>query len=271
MKDKITKGVLFRLGVFFLAGLGVLMIIGVFVFTNESLHPDMSQRFLAPSREYPFGTDHLGRCIFSRIAEGGLLTLQVSTLSLAGTVFIGVPLVDQCLCRRKIDTVIMRIVDGFAILPDFILAIVIAGLLGPSLQNVLIAIVAVKWVQYARLTRGTILSEKQKEYILSARSIGCRHVRVLWKHLLPAVVPQTITLASLDMGKIILIIASLSYLGLGAQPPIPEWGAMLNDARPYFQTEPLLMIIPGTMIFLTVLSFNLIGDGLRESLKINSL
>ncbi|WP_100401038.1 nickel transporter permease [Bacillus sp. FJAT-44742] len=272
MIHKVSKEKLFCFGIVLLLGFGVISLIGSYGLQNESIHPNMAERLLPPSLQYPLGTDHLGRCIFSRIAEGGLLTLQVSSFSLLVTLLIGVPLgVLSGYFGGKIDTIIMRIVDGFAAFPDFILAIVIAGLLGPSLQNVLIAIVAVKWINYARVTRSITIAEKEKEYILSAVSIGCTNRRIIWKHLFPTVLPHTLTIASLDMGKIILIIASLSYLGLGAQPPIPEWGAMLNDSRAFFQTHPFLMIIPGVMILLTVLSFNLIGEGLREVLNVKKV
>ncbi|WP_018922735.1 nickel transporter permease [Salsuginibacillus kocurii] len=271
MINKLKKDKLCWTGVIILLGISAVSLIGLLGFDNESLHPNMGERLLPPSAQHPFGTDHLGRCIFSRIVEGGKLTLQVSTISLMATIAIGLPLgLIGAYFGGKLDALIMRVVDGVASFPDFILAIVIAGMLGPSLHNVVLAIVIVKWIQYARLARGTILPEKQKEYIIAAKSMGCRNGRILCKHLLPVVLPQTLTMASVDMGKIILIIASLSYLGLGAQPPTPEWGAMLNDAAPYFQTEPLLMLIPGLMILLTVLSFNFIGDAIRESFNVRA-
>jgi peptide/nickel transport system permease protein len=162
----------------------------------------------------------------------------------------------------------MRIADGLLALPEFILAIAIAGFLGPSLTNLMISVVLVKWISYTRVVRGIILSEREKEYVLAAKVGGSPTWKIISRHLLPQIISPVLVLAALDIGKVILIISSLSYLGLGAQPPAPEWGAMLNDGRPYFQTFPHLMIYPGIAIFIVVLSCNLIGEGLRDKLDV---
>jgi peptide/nickel transport system permease protein len=158
----------------------------------------------------------------------------------------------------------MRIADGFLAFPDTIVAIVLSGLLGPGIGNLVLAIVLVKWVSYARLVRSTVLSESQKDYVLVAKINGLSSFKIMRKHLFPHIVGNVLVLASLDLGKIILLISSLSYIGLGAQPPTPEWGAMLNDSRPYFESKPELMIYPGLAIVAVVLLTNMLGDYLRD-------
>jgi peptide/nickel transport system permease protein len=150
--------------------------------------------------------------------------------------------------------------------PSLVLALAIAGMLGPSMASVLIGVVAVQWVSYARLVRGMVLSARSQPYVESSIALGARSRRVMFNEILPNVVPPVVVLATLEMGGLLLSISSLSFLGLGAQPPTPEWGTMLNQARPFFQSHPYLMILPGVAITLTVLAFNLLGDGLRDAL-----
>jgi peptide/nickel transport system permease protein len=202
---------------------------------------------------------------------GSQTTLGITALVVATVILICIPLgLLSGYIGGRFDTVTMRMIDGFIAIPEFILAIAIAGFLGPSLTNVMLAIVLIKWMSYVRVVRGIILSEREKEFVLAAKIGGCSTWKLLGRHLLPQIVSPVLVLAALDVGKVILIISSLSYLGLGAQPPAPEWGAMLNDGRPYFQTAPELMIYPGLAIMLVVLACNLIGDGLRDVLDVKS-
>jgi len=256
-----------RVGVTLLTFMILLVIFGSVLVPNDPAEVNLAKRLLPPSQDYPLGTDHFGRCIFSRIVAGAKTTLGMGSVTILAALCIGVPIgLIAGYIGGKIDTFFMRIIDGVIALPDFILAIAIAGFLGPSLINVVLAIVLVKWVVYARTVRGIVLSEKKKEYILAARIGGCSTWTIVKKHLFPHVVPHILVLATLDIGKVILFISSLSYLGLGAQPPTPEWGAMLNDSRSYFQFAPSLIIYPGLALMTAVLSFNLLGDGLREVL-----
>jgi peptide/nickel transport system permease protein len=160
----------------------------------------------------------------------------------------------------------MRLVDILLAFPSLVLVLAIAGMLGPSLLNILIAIVAVEWVKYARVVRGQVLSVSETEFVEAARATGVSNSRIIWRHILPNVLSPVIILATLDMGYIILAVSSLSFLGLGAQAPTPEWGRMLSDATPYMQFASHLMIVPGTAIFTVVLACNLLGDGLRDAL-----
>jgi len=259
------------LGTGILAIIILLTLIGPFIVPNDSLAVKMSERLQSPSWQYPLGTDHLGRCIFSRLVAGAKTTLGISAFVIISVTLIGIPVgLLSGYVGGRVDALLMRLVDGVGALPEFILAIAISGFLGPSLTNLMLSIVLVKWIGYARVVRSIVLSEREKEYVLAARVAGCSTWTVLWRHLLPQIISPVVVLAALDIGKIILIISALSYLGLGAQPSAPEWGAMLNDGRPYFQTVPELMIYPGVAIMLVVVSCNLISDGLRHILDVRS-
>lgn len=163
-----------------------------------------------------------------------------------------------------VDNLVMRLIDILMAFPGLILALAIAGMLGPSIMNLMLALAAVQWVAYARIIRGMVLSIKETEYVLAARACGTTDAKIIIRHILPNIISPLTVLATLDMGHLILTISGLSFLGLGAQPPVPEWGAMLNDGRPYMQAAPQLMLYPGMAILLVVLAFNLLGDGLRD-------
>nr|WP_245979901.1 nickel transporter permease [Peribacillus asahii] len=263
----ITMFGLFSLSIFIL-----ITIIGPFLVPNDPFTANMAERLAPPSLTYPFGTDHMGRCIFSRLIIGSQTTLGITALVIATVILIGIPLgLLSGYVGGRFDSFVMRLADGLTALPEFILAIAIAGFLGPSLTNLMISVVLVKWISYTRVVRGIILLEREKEYVLAAKVGGCPTWKIITRHLLPQIISPVLVLATLDVGKVILIISSLSYLGLGAKPPEPEWGAMLNDGRPYFQTIPELMFYPGMAIFILVLSCNLIGEGLRDKLDIKSI
>jgi peptide/nickel transport system permease protein len=164
------------------------------------------------------------------------------------------------------DDVSMRIVDILQAFPLLILALAIIGILGPGLQNVLLAVILVVWASYARLVRGIVLEIREQEFVMAAVSMGGSRLHIIVKHILPNIISPVLVLASLQMGFLLLTISGLSFLGLGIQPPTAEWGAMLNDGRNFFQVAPQLMIYPGIMITLTVLGFSLLGDGLRDVL-----
>lgn len=254
--------------------LGVLLLIillGPYIVPNDPLTVKMAERLKPASLQYPLGTDHLGRCIFSRLVAGARTTLGFTGLVVLTVALIGLPLgLWSGYVGGRVDALLMRLVDGMGALPEFILAIALTGFLGPSLSNLMLSVVLVKWMGYARVVRSIVLSEREKEYVLAARVGGSGTWKVIGLHLLPHAVSPVLVLAALDVGKIILTVSSLSYLGLGAQPPAPEWGAMLNDGRAYFQTAPELMIYPGMAILLVVVACNLIGEGLRDLLDIRS-
>lgn len=232
---------------------------------HDPLQINTAHRLEGPTTSYLLGTDHLGRCILSRILFGSRSSLSISFLVLGMTLSVGT-LVGTLAgyVGGKLDDLIVSIIDVLLAFPGLILALVIAGMLGPSITNVMIALAAVQWVGYARIIRALVASIKEKEYVQAARTGGSTHLSLVLRHILPNVLSPVIVLATLDMGSTILAISGMSYLGLGAQPPDPEWGAMLNDGRPYMYTAPSTMIFPGMAILITVLAFNLLGDGMRD-------
>ena len=219
------------------------------------------------SSAFPLGTDHLGRDELSRLLYGARTTLGTASVVLALVMIIALTVgALSGYYGGWLDTILMGVVDLLLAFPGLILAVAIAGTLGPSLINVLIAMAAVWWAGYARLIRGMVLSMRKREFVEAARAIGASDTRIIINHIARNILGPFVVLATLDMGSIILGIAGLNFLGLGAQPPTPEWGAMLNDARPFLQSAPQLLLYPGAGIVLVVLGFNLLGDGLRDML-----
>ena len=220
-----------------------------------------------PSREHWLGADNLGRDIFSRLIHGARWTLGTAFLATVLIVAIGVAVgLVAGYFGGLIDDVLMRVVDVLLAFPSLVLALAIVGMLGPSLANVMLGMVAVWWVDYARVIRGLTVGMREREFVTSARCAGAPAPHIIVRHLLPNVVPSVIVLATLELGSLMLGISALSFLGLGAQPPTPEWGTMLNDGRAFFQRAPQLMIYPGLAITLAVVGSNLVGDGLRDVL-----
>jgi len=229
---------------------------------------DLTVRLQPLSGAHPFGTDQLGRDVLARLLHGGRASLALA--SIATLLSLGLSLVvggTAGYLGGRVDSVAMRVVDLLLAFPRLVLAIVIAGLLGSGLASVVIAVVAVSWAGYARLVRGSVLQAREEAYILAAHALGASPLRIMRRHLLPAVSGPVVVLVSLDFGRLILQVSSLSFLGLGVRPPAPEWGAMLNDGRLYFARNPELMLAPGLAIFATVLAVNLVGDSLRDALE----
>ncbi|GJM74965.1 ABC transporter permease [Paenibacillus macerans] len=244
---------------------GLVVIYAFFVLRHDPTLTNLDNRLQGASLQHPLGTDQLGRDVLTRLLLGGQQTIGYSLLALIVSLVIGIPFgLISGFRRGLVDRIFMRIADGFLAFPDTIVAIVLSGLLGAGIGNLVLAIVIVKWVSYARLVRSTVLAESQKDYVLIARTNGLSSGKIMRKHLFPHIVGHVLVLASLDLGKVILLISAFSYIGLGAQPPIPEWGAMLNDSRPYFQSKPEFMIYPGLAIVIAVLLTNMLGDYLRD-------
>jgi peptide/nickel transport system permease protein len=233
---------------------------------DDPTRVDALRRLAPPSSATLLGTDNLGRDILSRLIWGARLSLGTATLAATLILTIGVGLgMIAGFYGGLLDDLLMRIVDVLLAFPALILALAIAGVLGPSITSVMIGIVTVAWADYARVMRGQVLAARERQYVEAARATGVRDLRILTRHLLPNVLPPILVLASLEMGGLILAISGLSFLGLGAQPPTPEWGAMLNDGRSFIAAAPQLMIYPGLAISIVVVGFNLLGDGLRDA------
>ncbi len=227
----------------------------------------LSQRFISPNWEHPFGTDNLGRDILSRVIYGARISLWVGILTVGLAMLIGVPAgLLAGYVRGPVDSVLMRLVDVFLAFPVIILAIAIVAVRGPGLVNVMLALVAVYWVTYARVTRGVTLVLRQEDYVTAAQSVGVPTWRIMGRHLLPNALAPILVIATLGLGNAILAEAALSFLGLGIQPPEASWGSMLNFGMQFLREAAWLTIFPGMAIFLTVLGFNLIGDGLRDAM-----
>jgi len=216
---------------------------------------------------HPLGTDEFGMDVFARLIYGGRISLVVGLIVISLSLTIGLLMGSLAgYYGGWLDNVIMRLVDLLAAFPFFVLAISIMAVLGPGIYNVMIALGSVSWIGYARMVRGQFLGLKEKEFVESARAIGLSDWTIIRKYLLPNAMAPVIVQATLGMGGAILSASGLSFLGLGAQPPTPEWGAMLSAGQIYIRRAPHLSTYPGLAIMFTVLAFNFLGDGLRDSL-----
>ena len=220
-----------------------------------------------PSSEHLFGTDKMGRDIFTRVVYGARVSL-VAAFAVVGLSFlIGTVLgVLAGYFRGIIDAVIMRIADMMVSFPGLVLAMAVAGILGASIGNAILAISVVTWPKYARLARSLVLKIRDRDYVLAAIVTGSKTPYILMRYMLPNALPTLVITAATDIGGLMLELAGLSFLGFGAVSPTPEWGLMLNEGRAYMQSAPWLMIFPGLAIFITVVVFNMLGDGLRDIL-----
>jgi len=228
-------------------------------------HPE--RKFMSPSLEFPFGTDDLGRDIFSRVVFGIRISFQVGVLVIALALAIGLPLgVIAGYYGGVLDEAVMRITDMFLSFPPLLLALAISAALGPSLTNAMIAIAIAWWPWYTRLARGEAVSIRERPFVEAALAAGVKKLKIVLRHIAPNCLTPIIVQSSMDFGAVILTSASLSFLGLGAQPPQPEWGLMVSIGRKYFLTNWWIATFPGIAILLTVLAFNLLGDGIREVL-----
>ncbi|MCE7988602.1 MAG: ABC transporter permease [Caldilinea sp. CFX5] len=223
--------------------------------------------FAAPSRDFPFGTDEFGRDVLSRVLLGGQISLRVGLIVvlIAGSFGSLIGLISGYF-GGWIDEALMRLTDIFLSVPGLVLALTIATALGPSIENATFGIAMVRWTQYARLMRSGVLVEKSKDYTLAARAVGAPPQRIILRHLLPNSYAAVLVQATLDFGLAILLAAGLSFIGAGAQPPLPEWGAMVSAGRQYIQKAWWIATFPGLAIFGAVLGFNLLGDALRDAL-----
>ncbi len=247
--------------------LALIAVFAPYIAPHDPIEINLKERLLAPNMEYPLGTDNLGRCMLSRIIYGARISLQIGIIVVGITSVIGITLgMIAGYYGGVLDELIMRGVDILLVFPGIILALVIAGILGPGLFNVMLALAIVGWTGYARVVRGVVLSVKEKEYVESARALGVGDWYIITRHILPSCVAPIIVIATLGMAYVILAAAALSFLGLGAQPPTPEWGSMLNNGKNFMRTAPHLTIFPGLAIMITILAFNFIGDGLRDAL-----
>lgn len=259
----------------FILGALLTVVICLAVLLSDVLFPggaekiDLMARLAKPftSAAHPLGTDPLGRDVLARVVAGGKISLLVGFTSVIGAVVFGVIVGTVAGYYRGFwDMLVMRFADIQLAMPFILLAITFIAIVGGSLTNTIILLIVSQWVQYARLVRGSVLTLREREFILSARAIGVKDWRIILQHLLPNLIGPVIVLMTLNVANNILLESSLTFLGLGVDPTIPSWGGMLADGRTYLQTAWWVSVFPGLAILLTVLGLNLLGDWLRDSL-----
>jgi peptide/nickel transport system permease protein len=249
-------------------GLAILAaIVGPWIAPHDPNVQLLAERLAGPSWSHPFGLDELGRDILARLLMGARISLLVGLSVVSVSAAVGVTLGAAAgYAGGRFDNALGRLMDVLLAFPGILLAIALVAVMGPSLTNVVLALVVIGWVGYARLVRGQVLKIRELEYVQAARALGAPVPRVLWRHVIPATVPAVIVQATIGMAGAIIAEASLSFLGLGVQPPTPSWGTMLDAGRAHLFDAPHLTLFPGAAIALLVLGFNFVGDGLRDRL-----
>jgi peptide/nickel transport system permease protein len=236
-------------------------------YETEVVLPNYSSTLIAPCLEHPLGTDELGRDVLARIVHGSRLSLEIALLSTAISLSVGGIIGAYAgYIGGRFDSVMMRIMDIFLAIPNMLLALAIVAALGPNLMNLIIAIAISDIPRFARILRSTVLSIKDNDFVEAARAAGAKRSTIVFREVIPNCLAPLIVQASIVMAAAIILAAGLSFIGLGVQPPAPEWGAMLSSGRAYIRDYQYLVLFPGLAIVITVLAFNLLGDGLRDAL-----
>lgn len=245
--------------------IAALAVIGPWVVPSDPAVQHLALRLSGPSWSHPLGLDELGRDVLARLAAGARISLGVSLAVVSVSMSLGVAIGAVAgYVGGWVDELVGRVMDVLLAFPGILLAIALVAVLGPSLGHVVIALVSLGWVGYARLVRGQVLSVRERDYVQAARALGASGARVLVKHVVPATWPSVIVQATLGLAGVMLAEASLSFLGLGVQPPTPSWGSMLDAGRSHLLDAPHLTLFPGLLLATAVLTFNLAGDALRE-------
>lgn len=252
-------------------GLFTILVLAFIALTADFIAPydpntvDLSSSLFSPSSAHPMGTDQLGRDLLSRIMYGTRITFEISLVTALITAAIGITIgILAGYYGGLVDEVLMRVADMLLAFPSLLFALIIVGGMGAGVINTIIAITITGWLTYARVARASALSIKEKSFVEGARAIGFSDMYICAKYVLPNCLSPIIALFTLNIGSIILMVASLGFLGLGAQPPIPEWGTMLSEGQGLIRDCPWMVVFPGLMIMITVVAFNFIGDGLRD-------
>jgi peptide/nickel transport system permease protein len=265
--EDFRKNRLALIGIIIVCGVIVVAILAPLIQVYDPLQQDIAHRLQKPGWEHFFGTDHLGRDVWSRIVHGSRVALLVGIIAVGIGVIFGTPIgAIAGYYRGKVDEVIMRFMDAVLAFPPLLMALVVVTILGPSLFNTMLAIGVDYIPRFARVIRGSVLSEREKEYVEAGRMVGEANFSILFRQILPNSLSPLIVQSTVFIAYAMLTEAALSFLGLGIQPPNPSWGSMLNEAKLFIESDPYLAIIPGLSISITVLGFNLFGDGLRDIL-----
>lgn len=260
-----------RLGMAGMFILFVLLLLGLFapyVVPHDPLLVNAKIKLLGSSLSYPLGTDQLGRCIFSRLIYGIRTSLSTAMLATLLMLMIGIPLgIISGYIGGKVDNFIMRLVDIASTFPSSLLALAAVGISGPSLFTILLVFILLWWAPFARIVRGTVMALKKKDFVLAAVAAGCSRRQIIMRHIVPSAVSSIIVLATLRIAAVITHVAGFSFIGLGSQPPIADWGVMLSDSRQYMLTHPMMMFWPGITIMLSVWALNMVGEGINDVLQ----
>lgn len=243
---------------------------GVFASHNPE-KADLASKFLPAGGEYPLGTDHMGRCILCRLIYGARTSLFVAGAVVVLTALAGTTVgMFSGYYGGKVDTVLMRIVDVFLGFPSFLFTLAFVGMFGGGTRNLILVLSAFGWMHYARVVRSEILVLREKEFIQAEKGMGAGNLYIMMRHILPNIIASVLVIMTMEAGSIILSVSGLSFLGIGVQPPTPEWGYMLNDAKTYLSAQPELMFYPGLAIMITIIIFNFFGDSLRDAMDVKS-
>lgn len=242
-----------------------LTILAPWISPHDPVEVNLALKLQSPTWEYPLGTDHLGRCSLSRLLHGAQVSLGFASLIFISSLLIG--LLIGTFSGYKggvIDLMLMRFCEGVMAFPSLVLILGLVGIFGPGLPQVVLAMVLVQWVYYARMFRGMVISLKERNFITAARISGSSQWTIIRRHLIPNVLPPIIVMGTLEIGWAIMDIAAMSFLGLGIQPPSPEWGSMIHEGKSYIRSNPELMLYPGIMILIVVITFNVLGEALSD-------
>jgi peptide/nickel transport system permease protein len=264
---RLLRNFAFTSGLILTVSLIVVALAAPLIAPADPFQQDTARRLEAPSNDHPLGLDDLGRDVLSRVVWGARVSLRVGFSVVIIASLVGVTLGAMAgYFGGIIDLIVMRLCDILLAFPGILLAIALVAVLGPSLNNVVLALATIGWVGYARLVRGQVLKVREMEYVTAARALGARSLRVIIRHVLPNVINPVIVMATLGLAGAILSEAALSFLGLGVQPPTPSWGAMLTAGRRYLGLANHLAVFPGAAIMLAVMGLNFLGDGLIDAL-----
>ena len=259
----------FNIIIFILISIFLISLLVPYIAPNDPYAVDLTKTLQSPSKEFLFGTDSLGRCVFSRVLYGANRTIFSAIIVVLITFLFGTTVgIISGYIGGKIDRLIMRIVDVFLAFPGLVLAIAVAGLLGGSMINAMIAISLISWTKYARIARSKVLEIKEETFIQASKISGHNALHIMIKHILPNILAYLIVTASLDIGTVIMEMSSLSFLGLSSPLPTPEWGAMISEGKSVIQFAPWTLLAPGLAILIVVVLFNLLGDIIRDLLDL---
>lgn len=259
----------FKMIIIILITIFLISLLAPYIAPSDPYAVDLSKTLMKPNKEFLFGTDSLGRCVFSRVLYGANRTIFSAIVVVLITFVFGTSVgIISGYMGGKIDLIIMRTVDVFLAFPGLVLAIAVAGLLGGSMINAMIAISLISWTKYARIARSKVLEIKEETFIQASRISGHNSLHIMSKHILPNILAYLIVTASLDIGTVIMEMSSLSFLGLSSPLPMPEWGAMISEGKGVIQFAPWTVIAPGIAILIVVVLFNLLGDVIRDLLDL---